>query len=70
VRHRRLFVTGGAADEKIGLELRAGVLTVDLDGDGQVDYSTRRRALDRVVVDGGGGQDQARPRSARRPGPR
>jgi Ca2+-binding RTX toxin-like protein len=66
VRHRRLFVTGGAADEKIGLELRAGVLTVDLDGDGQVDYSTRRRALDRVVVDGGGGQDQLTYTSSRR----
>ena len=57
VRHRRLFVTGGAADEQIGLNVSPGSLTVDLDGDGKVDYATRRRAVDRVIVDGGGGQD-------------
>ena len=58
VRHHRLFVTGGAADEQIDLKVTASALTVDLDGDGQVDYATKRRAVDRVVVDGGGGQDQ------------
>ena len=58
LRHRRLFVTGGAADEQIDLELTANALTVDLDGDGTVDSTTKRRAIDRVVVDGGGGQDQ------------
>ena len=58
LRHRRLFVTGGAADEQIDLELTASALTVDLDGDGTVDSTTKRRAIDRVVVDGGGGQDQ------------
>ncbi|HYH90421.1 MAG TPA: hypothetical protein VEX67_14390, partial [Solirubrobacteraceae bacterium] len=58
VRHRRLFVTGGAADEQIDLDVTAGTLTVDLDGDGTVDHTTKRRAIDRVVVDGGGGQDQ------------
>jgi Ca2+-binding RTX toxin-like protein len=31
---------------------------VDLDGDGMVDYATRRRSVERVVVDGGSGQDQ------------
>ena len=58
VRHRRLFVTGGAADEQIALNLTAGTLTVDLDGDGAIDYATKRRAVERVVVDGGGGQDR------------
>ena len=58
LRHHRLFVSGGAADEKIDLRVGAGALTVDLDGDGTVDYATRRRAVERVVVDGGGGQDR------------
>ena len=57
VRHRTLLVTGGAADEQIALKLTANALTVDLDGDGAVDYTTRRSALKRVSVDGGGGQD-------------
>ena len=58
LRHRRLFVTGGAADEQIDVELTASALTVDLDGDGAVDYATKRRSVERVVVDGGGGQDR------------
>ena len=58
VRGHRLFVTTGAADDQIDLKLTAGALTVDRDGDGQVDYATKRRAIDRVIVDGGGGQDQ------------
>jgi hypothetical protein len=58
VRHHRLFVTGGAADEQIALKATAGALTVDLDGDGQTDFSSRSGAVKRVSVDGGGGQDQ------------
>ena len=57
VRHRRLFVTGGAADEQIGLKASASALTVDLDGDGLIDFATKRGAIKRVIVDGGGGQD-------------
>jgi hypothetical protein len=45
VRHHRLFVTGGEADEQIALKATAGALTVDLDGDGVIDFASRRGAV-------------------------
>jgi hypothetical protein len=57
VRHRTLFVSGGAADEQFALKVTASALTVDRDGDGRSDFTSPRAAVGRVSVDGGGGQD-------------
>jgi Ca2+-binding RTX toxin-like protein len=63
IHHRTLLITGNAASSKLALRLRTQhphTLQVDVGDDGSTDFSVRRNAFDRIVVNAGGGNDAVR----------
>jgi hypothetical protein len=63
IQHRTLLITGNAASSKLALRLRrhhSHTLQVDVGDDASADFSVRRRAFDRIVVNAGGGNDAIR----------